>query len=131
MDAHIFAMNRPSRRTSLDRKVERNKLYCSTCKKSGHDVSIFFKIYGIPLWWTEKFGNRKEGLKDGDRGITTSIGKSKGKGPVMLQPNAMFSGGSGGSTNEGPRSASGGTSLNDLSPAQIQRFVETGKCRIS
>ena len=83
MDAHIFAMNRPSGRTSLDRKVERNKLYCSTCKKSGHDVSIFFKIYGIPLWWTEKFGNGNGGLKDGDRGITTSIGESKGKGPVM------------------------------------------------
>ena len=36
----------------------------------------------------------------------------------------MFSGGSGGSTNEGPRSAIGGISLNDLSPAQMQRFLK-------
>ena len=63
-------------------------------------------------------------MKDGDRGITTSVGESKDKGPVMLQANAMFSGGSGGSTNEGPRSASGRTSLNDLSPAQMQRLLK-------
>ncbi|KAL2941173.1 Retrovirus-related Pol polyprotein from transposon RE1 [Bienertia sinuspersici] len=61
-DAHIFALPpdcRPS--SSSPARVDKTKLFCSHCKRTGHDTSGCFLLHGYPDWWLEKFGKKRQG----------------------------------------------------------------------
>ncbi|KAK9716354.1 hypothetical protein RND81_06G227800 [Saponaria officinalis] len=56
--AHIFALPTERRPSLPPSRVEKSRLYCSHCKRSGHDNAGCFILHGYPSWWIEKYGKR-------------------------------------------------------------------------
>ncbi|XP_021746663.1 uncharacterized protein LOC110712507 [Chenopodium quinoa] len=58
VEAHVFAL--PSDRRSLPStsRVDKSKLYCTHCKRTGHDNTGCFILHGYPEWWLEKYGKK-------------------------------------------------------------------------
>ncbi|KAL2907188.1 Retrovirus-related Pol polyprotein from transposon TNT 1-94 [Bienertia sinuspersici] len=54
--AHIFAL--PPDRKPANLKVDKSKLFCTHCKRAGHDSSGCFLLHGYPDWWLEKYGKK-------------------------------------------------------------------------
>ncbi|KAL2896616.1 Retrovirus-related Pol polyprotein from transposon TNT 1-94 [Bienertia sinuspersici] len=69
-EAHVFAL--PPDRQPTNR-VDKSKLHCTHCKRTGHDNSGCFLLHGYPEWWVEKF-DRKRG---GQQGSTSSATAAK------------------------------------------------------
>ena len=52
-EIHAFALQtaRPKARVT---RPDKSKLYCSVCKRSGHDVNTCFKTHGYLDWWEDR-----------------------------------------------------------------------------
>lgn len=126
-DVSIFAV-----RGQPDYRIKRARLTCKHCKKVGHYDTTCYKLHGVPAWWHEKYGGSKhvsdvgelrggfvaKGKGSGGEPSTDSRGMagSKDKGqPVLL--NAVSGGGDVAVSSSG---SGGGTSLNNLTPDQVQ-----------
>ncbi|KAL2901144.1 Retrovirus-related Pol polyprotein from transposon RE1 [Bienertia sinuspersici] len=72
-EAHVFAL--PPDRQPTNR-VDKSKLHCTHCKRTGHDNSGCCLLHGYPEWWVEKFG-RKRGGGGGQQGSTSSATAAK------------------------------------------------------
>ena len=46
-------------RHSMTAHIDKTKLFCSHCKRSGHDNAVCFLLHGYPLWWLEKYGKKR------------------------------------------------------------------------
>ncbi|KAK9699375.1 hypothetical protein RND81_08G169900 [Saponaria officinalis] len=58
-------------------KAEKKALFCSHCKKSGHDVTMCFDLLGeIPDWWYELKSAKPK--QKGSRGTSTRVWSSRG-----------------------------------------------------
>ncbi|XP_048501481.1 uncharacterized protein LOC125497827 [Beta vulgaris subsp. vulgaris] len=52
--AHVFAFNTAAARGKVyPERRDKTKLYCSHCKKTGHDNKGCFVLHGYPEWWYE------------------------------------------------------------------------------
>ncbi|CAO2841274.1 unnamed protein product [Amaranthus hypochondriacus] len=128
MESNIFAVQGPHLKSNIDRKAEKSKLFCTHCKKNGHDVNTCFKLHGVADWWVEKFGGSKEKGKTsgGGHSVRGGVGNNVG-GNVgtfgCMRANAVISGGD--ATLADSCGAVGrGTLLNDLTPKQMQRLLK-------
>ena len=52
-EIHAFVLQtaRPKARVT---RPDKSKLYCSVCKRSGHDDNTCFKTHGYPDWWEDR-----------------------------------------------------------------------------
>ncbi|KAK9677747.1 hypothetical protein RND81_11G164400 [Saponaria officinalis] len=58
-------------------KAEKKALFCSHCKKSGHDVTMCFDLLGeIPDWWYDLKSAKPQ--QKGSRGTSTRVWSSRG-----------------------------------------------------
>uniref|UniRef100_A0A803MMN7 Uncharacterized protein n=1 Tax=Chenopodium quinoa TaxID=63459 RepID=A0A803MMN7_CHEQI len=97
-DAHVFALPSSDRRQFQSARVDKAKLFCSHCKRSGHDTTGCFLLHGFPDWWLEKYGKKggashsgssvsQQGSKHSASASTAAVAASSSK-PVA-RANAM------------------------------------------
>ncbi|XP_021742499.1 uncharacterized protein LOC110708630 [Chenopodium quinoa] len=60
-DAHVFALLLDRKSVQSSHRVDKSKLYCTHCKRSGHENSGCFMLHGYPDWWLEKYGKKGGG----------------------------------------------------------------------
>ncbi|XP_075504517.1 uncharacterized protein LOC142541957 [Primulina tabacum] len=52
-EIHAFALQTAQPKARFTR-LDKSKLYCSACKRPGHDKDSCFKIHGYPDWWEDR-----------------------------------------------------------------------------
>ncbi|KAL2923911.1 Retrovirus-related Pol polyprotein from transposon RE1 [Bienertia sinuspersici] len=68
-DTHAFAIsNDRSRSRSRSNDVDKSSLFCSYCKKRGHDKNSCFELHGKPAWWYECYGTSKGSSSSSSKG---------------------------------------------------------------
>lgn len=78
-DAHVFALPSSGQRHFQTVRVDKTKLYCSHCKRSGHDNAGCFILHGYPSWWLEKYG-KKGGAAAGTTNSNKSMARANAVG---------------------------------------------------
>ncbi|XP_021746405.1 uncharacterized protein LOC110712251 [Chenopodium quinoa] len=78
-DVHIFALPNDWWSNSSAHRIDKSKLSCSHCKRTGHDNSGCFVLHGYPPWWLEKYGKK---------GGSSSAGQSPAHQPMSAAPAA-------------------------------------------
>lgn len=63
-------------------RVDKSKLVCTHCKRTGHEVSTCFKIHGNPKWYEERLRARNVARLGGTAG-GTAPGSSAGTGVTV------------------------------------------------
>lgn len=118
---HVFALSSDCGQGSTGNR-DKSKLYCSHCRKSGHDNSGCFVLHGYPDWWLEKYGGASKGVApsrpalaapSSDRGQASSAGTARA--------NAVGSGVSASSSSfEQETNNNANVSLTDLKPEHVR-----------
>ena len=103
-------------------RADKARLTCSHCKCKGNEVFTCFQLHGKPNWWEKKYGcGAKNGSKGASVGATlpsSSAGGAPSPAGVEVTPHVVFP------DNSSSIPAAGGASLVDLSPTQLQAFVQ-------
>ena len=120
-EIHAFVLQtaRPKARVT---RPDKSKLYCSVCKRSGHDDNTCFKTHGYPDWWED----RNRGVQGSARPNsqpppvappTAPRGWPKAVAATVVAANAVAGGGT---DSMASSHGSSGISLPDLKPEQVQ-----------
>ncbi|XP_021734533.1 uncharacterized protein LOC110701232 [Chenopodium quinoa] len=109
-DAHAFAVSAIRSKGISDRR-DKSKLFCSHCKKTGHDNEGCFVLHGYPEWWYE-LKRKKEGTTGGNSARAKATASDGGSGkPAAVRANVVTGAASEGGDN---------VSLSDLKTEDIR-----------
>uniref|UniRef100_A0A803M7A4 Retrotransposon gag domain-containing protein n=1 Tax=Chenopodium quinoa TaxID=63459 RepID=A0A803M7A4_CHEQI len=99
-DAHVFALPSADRKQFTPR-LDKSKLFCSHCRRSGHENSGCFLLHGYPSWWVEKYGKKGGASSSGQQAHThsssrpstplTAAAASSDQGRSMARANVVAS----------------------------------------
>ncbi|XP_073045833.1 uncharacterized protein [Primulina eburnea] len=123
-EIHAFALQTAQPKARFTR-LDKSKLYCSGCKRPGHDNDSCFKIHGYPDWWED----RNRGVQGRARPNAqpplaappnAPRGRPKAAAAMVVTSNDVTGGGSVSvdSSHESP-----GLSMHDLKPEQVQLLL--------
>ena len=101
-DVVEFAVKTRSRRrqdasSAIEDKTDKSHLFCTHCKKRGHDISSCFELKGYPEWWATR--------SKSSNGRDSFQGKARGQ-PPKPQVNATNAAGRGAGTDASEDSSS-------------------------
>lgn len=123
-EANVFAIQSDRWKGKFKRQ-DKSKLFCSHCKKSGHDDGTCFKIHGYPDWWEDRTrggkgpgNNHTSATPQSNTGTTVS--KHGKTGGLRVNAVTSHSGATSGTEAVGSNSGAEGASLADLTPEQVQ-----------
>uniref|UniRef100_A0A803L4L7 Retroviral polymerase SH3-like domain-containing protein n=1 Tax=Chenopodium quinoa TaxID=63459 RepID=A0A803L4L7_CHEQI len=112
-DAHAFAVSAIRSKGISDRR-DKSKLFCSHCKKTGHDNEGCFVLHGYPEWWYE-LKRKKEGTTGGNSARAKATASDGGSGkPAAVRANVVT-----GAASEGNPHGKRGWRLYDLETGEI------------
>ena len=120
-EIHAFALQtaRPKARVT---RPDKSKLYCSVCKRWGHDDNTCFKTHGYPDWWEDRNcgvqGSARPNAQPPPAAPPTAPrGRPKAVVATVVATNAVADGGT---DSVASSHGSSGISLPDLKPEQVQ-----------
>lgn len=124
--------SRPKGRTVDAREKERldkSKLYCSHCRRNGHDDTTCFEIHGYPEWWEDrprgKIGGTNKVNNGGIGAGNTNTGAGRGRnGNGVVRANVVTTNNIDATSTSVNRNGGDDVSgLSGLNPDQLQKLM--------